>query len=165
MRVTHAVKLELLRHGRSYNQLLSPLTRYLGLSGRHEAVTLNVPYEHYEFMSRLRAMRYEADNKSDRPIRLQEMGTKVGMMLGKVPGLLADLRAGTLNDREMVHLRLVFSASELALLPFELSLSPAGFPGEGRPLSLQLDTPLVMTREIRAATGYRLNWNRKALRR
>jgi hypothetical protein len=43
----------------------------------------------------------------------------------------------------------VLSASELALLPFELALAPNGFPGAGQPLCLQAQMPLCIMRETR----------------
>ena len=37
------ITLELLRHGPTHNQLLSPLTQYLALCQNHSAVTVRVP--------------------------------------------------------------------------------------------------------------------------
>jgi len=51
-------------------------------------------------------------------------------------------------------MRLISSASGLAMLPFELSLAPGGFPSEGDWLSTQSVAPLLMTREIRGAPGH-----------
>ncbi|MCK7492769.1 MAG: hypothetical protein MZW92_15480 [Comamonadaceae bacterium] len=42
--------LELLRHGPSHNQLLSPLTQYLALCENHAAVTVHLPFEHNQFL-------------------------------------------------------------------------------------------------------------------
>ncbi len=160
MKVSHTVKLELLRHGHPHNQLLSPLTRYIGLSGRHEPVTITLPFEHYAFSSRLRALQYKGTDSEGRRSELQQMATTLGDLFEQVPGLLADLSQGEQGDHALTHLRLVFSASELALLPFEVCAAPSGFPGEGRALSLQLDAPLVLTREIRGASGDRADWSR-----
>lgn len=161
MQVSHSAKLELLRHGPSHNQLLSPLTQYLALSGRHEAVTVHVPYEHQEFLILLTALRYQEKHTPTQRSQLKQMASVVSKILGSVPGLIADLSACGDCEEGLTHLRLVFSASELALLPFEMSNAPSGFPGEGQPLSLQLEVPIAMTREVRGAGGHCLNWDRK----
>ena len=49
------IRLEILRHGPSHNQLLSPLTEYFALCENHPAVTVRLPFEHAEFLARLRA--------------------------------------------------------------------------------------------------------------
>jgi hypothetical protein len=150
------VSLEILRHGKPHNQLLSPLTQYIGLSGQHEAVTVHVDLEHRDLLSYMSALRYQAGNSATRELQLGRLGAELGKILGAVPGLLTDLsRCG---DNGLVHLRIISSAAELALLPFELIDAPAGFPGEGYPLSLQLDVPLVITREVRCAFGRRRPW-------
>ena len=52
------IRIEFLRHGPVHNQLLSPLTQYLGLCGNHGASTVHVPYEHQDFLSLLESLRY-----------------------------------------------------------------------------------------------------------
>jgi hypothetical protein len=44
------ITLELLRHGPSNNQLLSPLTQYLALCENHSAVTVRIPFMHNQFL-------------------------------------------------------------------------------------------------------------------
>jgi hypothetical protein len=53
---------------------------------------------------------------------------------------------------------MILSASELALLPLEMARSAPGMPGSGQHLSLQDETPVVMTREIRRVPDKRLAW-------
>jgi hypothetical protein len=53
------VTVELLRSGPSHNQLLSPLTNYLGICGDSVAGIVNLPYEHATFLRRMKAMRYD----------------------------------------------------------------------------------------------------------
>jgi hypothetical protein len=53
---------------------------------------------------------------------------------------------------------LIISASELALLPFELALSPNGLPGAGQHLLLQPQMPICLTREIRRVPGEQVRW-------
>lgn len=154
------ITLELLRHGPAHNQLLSPLTPYLALCDNHGAVTLNLPFEHNQFLHRLDALGYKLGDKS-RLFQLGDTAAVLGGILGAIPGLTA--AAGKPSDRgePITHLRLIISASELALLPFELALAPAGFPGAGQHLLLQSEMPLCLTREIRRAAEGALSWPEK----
>jgi len=156
MRKIRSVKLELLRHGPPHNQLLSPLTRYMGLCGRHEPTTVTLPYEQQNFLTLLRALRYVEKDTETRRAQVRELSSAMGRIMEKVPGLIADLSLD--GEERFVQLRLVFSASELALLPFEMADAAKGFPGEGSPLSLQQDVPVVTTREIRGACGQSVSW-------
>ena len=70
MSAIRTVTLEILRHG-------PPLTQYLGLCGNHPNVTIEVPYEHAEFLARHEVLTYkhemgaasEQDRKSAREHR------------------------------------------------------------------------------------------------
>ncbi len=53
---------------------------------------------------------------------------------------------------------MILSASELALLPFELATAPNGFPGSGQALLLQSQLPLCITREVRRVNNEKLPW-------
>ena len=153
-----SVTLEIIRHGPPHNQLLSPLTQYIALSDGFEPTSLHIPYEHRRFLRDLNVLRYTAE--PDPAIRggsdtaaLGLIAEDMSRIFAAVPGLIAGLtRPADANDT-LTHLRLIFSAAELSLLPFELAKAPAGFPGEGKSLSLQLAGPVVMTREVRAAPG------------
>jgi len=151
------ITLELVRHGPAYNQLLSPLTQYLALCENHPAVTLQLPLEHGQMLYRLRALAYRM-GKEPREFQVQDTGRLLSDLLARIPGLTADMnrqdtKAGEAAARQshdnVTHLRLVLSASELALLPFELALAPMGFPGAGQPLALQSLQPISVTRETR----------------
>jgi len=94
----------------------------------------------------------------------------LGDLLGRIPGLTADLNrappgagpSGGQEDPERVtQLRLILSASELALLPFELAMAPAGFPGAGQPLSLQSEQPVCLTRGTRRLPEEVRMWPRR----
>ncbi|MES1264973.1 MAG: hypothetical protein ABUU24_04880, partial [Variovorax sp.] len=150
------ITLELVRHGPAHNQLLSPLTQYLALCENHPAVTLQLPLEHNQMLYRLSALAYRM-GKQPREFQLRDTAQLVGDLLARIPGLTADMNrrddktadAASQNvgaDR-VTHLRLVLSASELALLPFELAVAPIGFPGAGQPLLLQSVHPVTITRE------------------
>lgn len=156
------INLELLRQGPSHNQLLSPLVPYLAVCDNHEAATLHFPKEHRDVLASLQALRYIGNGQSDaalsrhledrRTHELRSLGEMLGNWLGEIPGLLNALGQAAGN---FIHARLVLSASELALLPFELAISPAGFPGPGQHALLQSSAPVCLTRESRRAAGTR----------
>ncbi|OYW21768.1 MAG: hypothetical protein B7Z52_00445, partial [Burkholderiales bacterium 12-64-5] len=155
-----SITLEILRHGPPHNQLLSPLTPYLALCENHAAVTVTVPFEHAQFLQRLRALSYEL--RDTRVFQLQDTGRELGSLLAKIPSLIAELSQRTCSSQDqLLHLRMIVSAAELALLPFELVISPNGFPGEGRTLALQTTLPVCLTREVRQPSGVSPEWNRK----
>lgn len=158
MRTARTLTLELLRHGPPHNQLLSPLTPYLALAGNHGAQTVHLPFEHRDFLLRQRVLRYQEEAAEVRGAHLREMGRLLSEVLASIPGLHTDLGACTHRPDELVHLRLVLSASELALLPFEAALAPAGTPGAGTPLALQTTLPLTLTRQARRHAGPPVRW-------
>lgn len=151
------ITLELLRHGPSHNQLLSPLTPYLALCENHAAVTLHVPFEHNQFLHRLSALGYRL-NEESRLFQLQDTARVMGEILALIPGLTAESGKEDHAKEPLTHLRLIISASELALLPWELAFSPNGFPGAGQHLLLQPQMPICLTREIRRVEGRTLQW-------
>lgn len=154
------ITLELLRHGPTHNQLLSPLTPYLALCENHAAVTLTVPFEHNQFLHRLSALGYKLSEES-RVFQLNDTARVLGDMLAMIPGLTAESNRENGGGEHLTHLRLIISASELALLPFEMALSPNGLPGAGQHLLLQPQMPLCLTREIRRVPGEQLQWPQK----
>lgn len=154
------ITLELLRHGPAHNQLLSPLTPYLALCENHGAVTFHVPFEHNQFLHRLSALSYRAKEDA-RLFQLRDTARILGDILSAIPGLTAESSKEEDGVDQLTHLRLILSASELALLPFELALSPDGFPGTGQHLLLQPQMPVCMTREIRRVPGEQLQWPSK----
>lgn len=165
------ITLELLRHGPAHNQLLSPLNHYLALCENHPAVTLQIPMEHHELLHRLSALSYRMGAQA-REFQLRDTARFIGDLLAGIPGLTADMnrRDGTSEDASSqnsiadrpTHLRLILSASELALLPFELAISPIGFPGAGQPLLLQSAHPVAITRETRRVVEEQLVWPTQA---
>ena len=153
------ITLELLRHGSDHNQLLSPLTPYLALSGNHDAETVHVELEHMALLRRLSDLRYQGGRAaSDGSLR--EASAAVSRLLGSIRSLRAELDA-VRRGSGLVHLRLILSASELALLPFELVSAPPGFPGQGQWLSLQTSTPIVLTREVRRVAPASFEWPKR----
>ncbi len=154
------ITLELLRHGPPNNQLLSPLTPYLALCGNHSPVTVNVPFEHNQFLHRLSALSYK-HGESPRNFYIHDTAQVLGELLSEIPGLTAELNRHEGSGERLTHLRLIISSSELALLPFELSMSPNGFPGAGQHMLLQSQTPICVTREVRRVPELPLDWPTK----
>ncbi|MDH3639224.1 MAG: hypothetical protein OES09_12305, partial [Gammaproteobacteria bacterium] len=142
----HQIKLEFVRPGPPHNQLLSPLTPYTALCGEGSPVTLYIPIEHHQLLSRLERLRYvTSDGRAGvavpnriREATMSEVGEGVAEILNNIRSLLAEEwravgqsvveRDGA--DKSLVHLRLVLTGSELSLIPFEMGFAPQGFPGE-----------------------------------
>ena len=167
------ITLELLRHGPAHNQLLSPLTPYLALCENHGAVTIHVPFEHNQFLHRLDALGYRGHDEDARVFQLKDTAAVLGELLGLIPGLTAEANKQDSVDTSLTHLRLIISASELALLPFDpqnrtwcrlLALSPAGLPGSGQSLLLQSQMPVCLTREIRRTPDEGVAWDEQTPR-
>jgi len=156
------IKLEFLRYGPPHNQLLSPLTPYMALCGADGPVSVTLPFEHAELLNRLNRLRYEIDGHaiaaSQREAELQELGKAIARVLAEVPALVSDLRAARADKSRLINLRLVISAYELGLVPFEVTMAPADTSGSGLPLLLR--TVTNMTREIRRGQPLQLDWNR-----
>ena len=156
------VSLEFLRHGPAHNQLLSPLTQYLGLCGNAGACTIQVPYEHQDFLPRLKSLRYDAGGTDDaerRQLDVNKTAEDITKILACVPGLISSLGTGCGTEVTVTHLDLVLSASELAMLPFELAKVPSGCAGgEGNYLLLQTLLPVCLTRRVRSALSSSVIW-------
>ena len=152
------VRLELLRAGPPHNQLLSPLTPYLGISGDSPAGVVHVPYEHAVFERRLSNLRYTGVS-DDRLAQLRDTGVDMARMLAAVPGLSGSVSSEGDSHLAMIHLRITLSASELALLPFELSKVPTTIEGESESwLALQTNPPVCITRHIRTVSVEGVTW-------
>ncbi|MCP4118412.1 MAG: CHAT domain-containing protein [Desulfobacteraceae bacterium] len=158
------IKLEILRSGPSHNQLLSPLTPYLVLCGAEGPVTVNIPFEQRQLLTRLDRLRYSIKDttvaQSQREAELRDLGEIIGKIFGRVPALLSELGGARSEKGKIVHLRLSLSAFELSALPFETAIAADGFPGSGSPLFLQTNTPVTMTREVRRGRPLPVEWNR-----
>lgn len=159
---TRTVTVELLRAGPPHNQLLSPLTPYLGICGESGAGVVHLPYEQYKFDRRLRELRYDDESGTEEDLArrlevLRDTGVEMARVLGAVPGLTGALRQE--GAEALLHLRLVISASELALLPWELARVPgeAAIPSESW-LLLQGLVPVSLTRHIRSVPTASVRW-------
>jgi hypothetical protein len=155
--------------GPAHGQLLSPLTPYLALCGDESPVTLHIDFEHWRLLNRLERLRYPTPDPagmagvpdSSRESELEQLGRDVGEILAAIPTLGRELGRAAGQGSGLVHLRLLISGSELSLLPFELVISPVGYPGAGRPLLLQPQTPIIVTRQARRGVHEQpLRWNR-----
>ncbi len=155
------VTVELLRAGPRHNQLLSPLTQYLGVCGDAPAATVTLPYEHRDMEQWLQDLNYQviADNdQSRREKMLDRRGDEIAAILSLVPGLSGALNSETERPQTLTQLRVVLSASELAMLPFELSKVPAGAGSSGGWLALQARMPVCITRHIRSVSAEGMRW-------
>ena len=151
--VIRVVEVELLRRGPRHNQLLSPLTDYLAVCADFPGGVVNVPYEQSEAENLLDELRYTVASleTSGRLGSVREQaGAKLAAMLEAIPGLGGLLATDHGDGVSLTHLRMVTSAGELALLPFELSKGPVGSGGIGDDwLLLQPDRPVCLTRHVR----------------
>jgi len=153
----HPFKLELLRQGPAHNQLMSPITPYLALSGNAPPQTLYFPFEHRQLLSRLGRLRQADRNMPpmEREAVLRDLGEPLGQVLGQVPSLYA---AMTRDEEPLLHVQLALSALELSMLPFEAVVAPDHFPGGNKPMLLH--SPMVVTREVRRSQRAAVRWNR-----
>jgi len=123
------VTIELLRAGPRHNQLISPLTLYLGVCGNAAVGRVSLPFEHGDLELRLQELRYRVADQDDQARRsklLDRTGREVAQILSAIPGVSGVLNPEDEQPRMMTHLRIVLSASELAMLPFEASKVPTG---------------------------------------
>jgi hypothetical protein len=174
------VSLELLRKGPPHNQLLSPLTDYLGIANQSHAGTIHFPYEHGTLQRRLASLCYpvaaapamSSDGQREfaarvreraereRQATLLELSASVTEALNAVPGLPGQL-AQKERGADLVHLDVVLSAAELAMLPFEV-MGPVG-QGQvepGRFLLLAGNPSVCLTRRVRGVDGECARWTR-----
>ena len=155
------VTVELLRAGPRHNQLLSPLTQYLAVCGDAPAGRVTLPYEHRDMELRLQDLNYRIASDDDRARReriLERTGDEIAGILSQIPGLAGALNSETERADTLTQLRIVLSASELAMLPFELTKSPAADGPSGRWLALQSRVPVCITRHIRSVSAEGMRW-------
>jgi hypothetical protein len=148
---------EFLRAGTRHNQLLSPLTPYLVVFGNSPASVVTLPYEHREMELRLQDLSYkvEPEDRTRRQEMLDRTGQEIAAILAKVEGVSTGLASETERSDTLTQLRVVFSASELAMLPFELSKVLAG---GSVWLALQARAPVCITRHIRSVSAEGMRW-------
>jgi hypothetical protein len=158
----HDIRLEFLRAGPAHNHLLSPLTPYMALCGADGPVSVSLPFEHAQLINRLNRLRYDIDGvavaASQREAELQELGIAIARVLADIPALVSELHSARADTSRLVNIRMVVSAYELGLVPFEATMAPADTTGSGAPLLLR--TLTTMTREIRRGQPLKLEWNR-----
>jgi beta-lactamase superfamily II metal-dependent hydrolase len=153
------VHVEFLRSGPPHNQLLSPLTQYLAIAGDSGAGVVTVPYEQAEFSRRLKQLRYESGEAEDRLAMLHSTGVEMGKILGSVPGLPGALATDPNQQGTLIQLRITLSASELAMLPFELAKAPVSSTSTAENwLSIQTRPPVCVTRNIRTVSPEGVIW-------
>ena len=160
------ISVEFLRKGSRHNQLLSPLTDYLAVCGEFPASIVHVPWEHDRLLRLLDELRYDvvAASQTDRLAGVRdEAGVELARMLGSIAGLPGSLIGPEGVRHQLTHLRIVMSASELALLPFELSKALVSASDTGEQfLALQTDHPICITRHVRSARASPAQWSMRA---
>jgi hypothetical protein len=129
----------------------------MALCGNHQPADVVVPFEHAQLLTRLRALLYK-DSLETRELQLAETARVMSEVLSLIPGLVAELADFAGEQSGPTHLRLIFSANELALLPFELANAASAFPGAGQSLALQAQVPMCITREVRRVSYGPVEW-------
>ena len=158
----HTITVEFLRAGPRHNQLLSPLTQYLAVCGDSPAGIVNVPFEQAVFERQREDLRYgvtSEQNTSERRLGvLDQTGIQMAQMLAAVPGFPGALNSQAYSS-EILHLRIVMSASELASLPFELSKLPvASGSATAEWLQIRASQPVCITRHNRSVASEKVKW-------
>ena len=169
MTSVRTISLELLRHGPAHNQLISPLTRYIGICGPYNVASITIDLEHWKLEELLTRLSYRrpglpgtsgdaAIGNAERRQVLAEMGAIVTRIIEANLGVFGRLN-GPLDDKTLLELRLVMSATELALLPFELCTTLDGQGGKSdRWLCLQNQPAVCITRSSRTQQEIPCDW-------
>jgi beta-lactamase superfamily II metal-dependent hydrolase len=90
---------------------------------------------------------------------LHATGVEMGRILGSVPGLPGALMVDPNQPGTLIQLRITLSASELAMLPFELAKSPVSATSTAENwLSIQTRPPVCVTRNIRTVSPEGVVW-------
>jgi hypothetical protein len=157
------VCIELQRAGPPHNQLLSPLTRYLATTREAETGELSVPYEHVQMLRKLKGLRVtpaprDAPASVERQLALTELSRDMSRLLVSIPGLAGQLASRDCKN-ELIHLQIMTSAAELALLPFELSGTVESH-GEqpGSYLTLAARPRVSLTRRVKSVSEQCVAW-------
>jgi hypothetical protein len=159
MDTTRVVKLELVRPGPPHNQLLSPLTNYVALCGAAAPSTFSVPVEHRVLLQELRALTGDPD-PGRRRAQLERLAERAEGIFASIDAFASEIGAArsAAAHSGLIHLRLVITPSELAIIPFEAANIPAGLRGEKQSLALQQLTRVCITREIRDCEAPAPGW-------
>ncbi len=162
------VTVELFRAGPPHNQLLSPLTQYLGACGDSPTTQVTFPYEHAAFLRRLQDLSYRTDDDLRRVDAMNQTGRELAQILSSIHGVSGVFtnqglrRSSAEIGDQLIHFRLVLSASELAMLPFELTkLLDAADQPSGHWLTVQNPVPVCMTRRVRSVRTQYDGWPTK----
>jgi hypothetical protein len=150
----HTVTIEILRPGKSHSQELSEQTVYIALCGSHPAADLTIGCNQAKFSKYKQMLRYDLPDEQARHEGISFFEQLISMILDDIEFLRTE---GQTDD--FLHLRLVMTPKELAQLPFELALTPKGFPGQhSKPFLLNPQRLTTLTRETRQVAPTRYLW-------
>lgn len=156
---SHSVAIELLRTGTAYNQTLSPGVTYLALCGDYPPAEFRIDLEQYKFSRYLQLLRYkEGLNTSSIQLAKEALQDIITKIFEEIPALQKE--SGVKDG--WLHLRLIMSPQELAMLPFELALTPKGFQGaRSKAFLLNPQQLTTLTREVRQVAPKKYAWPSK----
>jgi CHAT domain len=129
-----AIRVELLRVGTAQNHLLSPGTPYIALVDNQPACEVRVPFEHGHFVELYEDFRQAQGDATAKA--LDKLRDALALFLSAIVPLREAVASAKALGSTSVEIRLVLSATELAVLPFEV-------------LPNWQDVGLVFTREAR----------------
>lgn len=153
-----SVALELLRTGTPHNQTLSPGVTYLAVCGTHPPAEFRVNLEQFKFTRYLHLLRYQAGIGSSMQLAKEALQDILTGVFEGIPALQMEASA----SEGWLHLRLVMTPRELAMLPFELALTPTGFQGaRDKPFLLNQQRLTTITREVRQVAPRTYTWPAK----
>ena len=89
---------------------------------------------------------------------LERAGRDIAEILSAIPGVAGMLNSELDQPQVLTHLRIVLSASELAMLPFEASKVPTGTGAGAVWLALQARAPVCIARHIRSVSSEGIRW-------
>lgn len=141
----HNVTIELMREGLAEGQVLSKQTPYIVLCDGERDADIHIDCDQPEFEKYKQMMRYSDPDPA-------VIRTGLVFLQGLITKLLNDITllavAGNRQADEWLHIRLITEEKELIQLPYELTLTPKGFPGSANPFLLNPQRLTTLTREV-----------------
>ncbi len=139
--------IEIERQGEAQDVKLSAETVYLASCNNEPVVNISITCNQEEFEQRKALLRYSDQD----PSAIKKSFTLLQELVTKVFDDIRPLAiVGNKGEADWIHLRMIISAKELIQVPFELSLTPAGFKGQHtKPFLINPQRLTTLTREVR----------------